>query len=245
MTPILRPLSPAARHGHGVESVALPAAGDPLSLQDVDNRQPKLYVVQPAAHDPPISQGKTSDPVTEAAIAVFIGTERWLDIEHDPLKAADFSVEHWGIIYRAAREIWSKKTVCISSINEWIEENCAHEFQRSLGGPTVNWRDWWSEAQKEAGVGASLSNILDGCERIARYARNREEYAIRQGVGDGSISWPEAFEQIEKLHGTNGENEKGTALFDFRNLELKADNTLLGNRFLCRGGECCLSDHPE
>ena len=161
--------------------------------------------MQPAAHDPPIAHPKTSDPVAEAAIIAFIGTERWLDIEDNPLKPEDFIVEHWGIIYRAARQIWSKKTVCISSINEWIEENCAIEFQRSMGGQTVNWRDWWSESQKEAGLGSSLSNILDACERIARYARNREEYAIRQGVGDGSIAWEEAFERIENLHhGQNG-----------------------------------------
>lgn len=205
--PFQRPLSPAARHsslGHG-NLKASATAGDPPTLQDVAHPTPKLYVVQPAAHDPPITQFKTSDPVTEAAIVAFIGTEQWLAIEHVPLKSQDFSVEHWGIIYQAARAIWSKKTVCISSINEWIEENCAREFQRSLGGSTVDWRNWWSEAQKEAGVGSSLSNILDGCERIARYARNREEHALRQGVGDGSIGWKEAFARIEKLQGANGE----------------------------------------
>lgn len=46
--PILRPLSPAARHAHGHGNLRdEPAAGDPLPLQDEDNPKPR-FVVLPA-----------------------------------------------------------------------------------------------------------------------------------------------------------------------------------------------------
>ena len=198
-----------------MESVTKPAAGDPLSLQDVENPKPKLYVVQSAAHDPPpIVQNKTSDPTAESAIIAFITGNHFLELEEEEhgLKPEHFIVTHWAIVYKACRHIIDKegRRVCSASINDYIERNCLREFRLSLGhdaqlSPEA-WKGWPQKAQEETGLVPSLAHVQDCVERVRRYADNREDFLIRQELADYSISPQQAIERWDKIaSGTNGD----------------------------------------
>jgi hypothetical protein len=196
--------SPAARYdGHGVESVvARSAAGVSLSLQDDANTQ-KIFRVVPTPIDH--ESTKTCDPTAEASIIAFIGKERFAEIEDEPLEAKDFSVPHWGIIYQSAREIFdAHNPVCINAINDWLGKNDLQGFRRSIGISTA-WVNWPLIALEEGGTLFSTAlNVRDCCQRIAAYARNREETNLRKEFAERTIDLPELIQRYEQLHGANG-----------------------------------------
>ena len=179
-----------------------------------------------------------TDPGAERAIIGCITAGTFSDIPQDALIPPEaFHDPVYRVVYCAATEITAKgQPAYIASVNNWLQSSGGwREISKALH--PSSW-ECWSNSPDES-CAFMPPGILEDCfERIHQCYITREEARICSEVTQGIRTLSDVTDDIARLLDARRGNSgpKSALLLDYFGKLPDPADTLLGHRYLCRGG---------
>jgi hypothetical protein len=190
---------------------------------------------------------KLSHPEKESAVVGYIGARGFDGVPNEAvIEPETFTSTLHGIFYAAALNLRGKgRPVSVVTILEEVEKNSywlelAGRVAKDAGKP--DWRDellLGNDALQYNPQGGQI--IGEFLSDIAEAAAARKATKIGQALVDGQVAPEEAAKALQKLRAVRGSGVERHTIKGLFAFEPKADpSTLLGNRWVCKGGQLLL-----
>jgi len=187
--------------------------------------------------------GHFSDPGKEAAIIGSIVVGSFEQIPNHCLVPQEAFVDpKWRIIYGVSLKIREGRdgVVCVESINDFITmHDLDREMQTAVDSTkTMIWQRWYEFADTSLAY-ALTTRPLEYClSEIAALYVKRRTAEIAERLASGELEMAQARKEFEALwQSANGASfPSGVSLWDYVGKPIDPEDTLFGNRFLCRKG---------
>ena len=161
---------------------------------------------------------------------------RSLAINSYPANAFEQPICH--LVYQTALSLQGLgEVVCLPSVNDRLIKTGNWKHIEKEMHPS-SWETWTTHADRSF-VDSGTRTAVWILEHLLKLYGKREMAFLGEQMTAGDVESPDKAAEVMAglqalFHGSNG--SASVPLFDFRSRAAKPEDTLLGNRYLCRGG---------